>query len=173
MGSEFEYGSKKIRLRDFIYPGFLYLDTDRDDVLVVFQVNWEKHPPEVVQTKWKTRELLEKNRFHLSLTEGRVDNAIVSRPLDFCPPTHSHKTVVKHCVSGRDAQIAITMELHLMYDHITEKLNAKLIEYPPSTAIEAHDPASLAHLHCLPLDEQCQTTFHLGHHRQHNISGVL
>lgn len=68
---------RKIGIDDFSDPSLFHLDADRD-VLVVFQVNWKKYPPEVQQTKWmwKTGELLEKKLFLLSLAGACVDDAI-------------------------------------------------------------------------------------------------
>lgn len=135
---------RKITLDDFSNVSLLHLDTDRD-VLVVFQVNWKKHPPEVQQTKWmwKTGELFERKQFCLSLTGRRVDDGTVYRTMrNFCAPLHNHKTVVEH-----DALFlligGIEIALHLMYDHVIDELSAQSIEFPRSACIDVQTPATL------------------------------
>lgn len=131
---------RKIGIDDFSDPSLFHLDADRD-VLVVFQVNWKKYPPEVQQTKWmwKTGELLEKKLFLLSLAGACVDDAIVFPPMEFCLPIHNHKTVAECRVKANGT----SMELHLMYDYAVDELSARLIEFPPLAAKAFNYPACL------------------------------
>ena len=98
-----------------------HIDPD-DNVLVTFEIDWDKHPPEVQQTKWTlTGQLLNRKFFHLSLPVE-----IPFRPTE--DPSHHTfgKKTVTRLFSRTDGGIAM---IDLIYNHAFEKLNLRWIDH--------------------------------------------
>lgn len=92
-----------------------------ENVLVTFEINWEKYRPEVRQTKWTLRgQRLNRKHFHLSLPDGiRFD------PLPNSQRTFGDKTVTRLCSI---TNLEFTM-LDLMYDHAIDELSLRWVDY--------------------------------------------
>lgn len=93
-----------------------------ENILVAFEVNWGKQPPEIQQTKWKTTtgQLLERKIFHLPM------------PFD-CPKYWSLSNRGTWSTYGRKsvAQLFLGYEkyaaVHLEYDHAVDRLSTRWI----------------------------------------------
>ena len=109
-----------------------------ESVLVAFEINWEKQPPEVEQTKWATMtgQRLEKRNFDLPMPEDRpkyrphFDRDTWS--------TYGHKTVAQ-LFFGTDRYAAI----HLEYDYSDDRLNVRWIHCAESTDVSMDRSAFL------------------------------
>lgn len=109
-----------------------HVDAD-ENILVAFEIDWDKHPPEVRQTKWNfTGQLLDKRQFNLSLSDRDVDGkilelskSVIDLPRYSCR-TYGHKRVrnLSHCGTQR-------REIHLMYDYAIDKLSAQWFDKAP------------------------------------------
>ena len=103
-----------------------------ENVLVAFEINCEKHPLAVQQTKWRTAtgQLVEKKNFHLLMPDRPVGPSfwIYSE----CCRTFGHKTVTQ-LFTWSDRYATGRLE----YDHAVDRLSAQWIhcheviqEYP-------------------------------------------
>lgn len=92
------------------------------NLLVLFEINWEKQPPEVHQTKWTmtTGQLREKKNFYLEMPPGcdKYQPKFDNEPC--C--TFGHKTVVQ---VYSEANPSTT--IHLEYDNDTDRLTVRWI----------------------------------------------
>lgn len=88
------------------------------NVLVAFEIDWEKQPPEVNQTKWTmtTDQQLDKKTFHLPIPKDRLDRELALEPS--C--NFGHKTV-SQIFSEKHTTI------HLEYDHTLDRLDLRWI----------------------------------------------
>lgn len=100
----------------------LYHLAAAENILVTFEINWEKPSPEVQQTKWTTTtgQPLERKVFHLPLP---ADDPIkrFEHALDTCH-TYGHNTVTQsYHATGKYARI------HLEYDYADDRLRVRLL----------------------------------------------
>lgn len=100
-----------------------HMDVD-ENVLVTFEIDWDKYyPPEVQQTKWTlTGRLLDRKHFHLPPPGRRVDE--VGFPPGGLSPNHrtfGHKTVTQ-LFSRTDDKLTM---MDLMYDYAIDKLSLR------------------------------------------------
>ena len=93
-----------------------------ENLLVLFEINWEKQPPEVHQSKWTmtTGQLREKKNFHLPMPPG-LDKYRPKFDNEPCC-TFGHKTVVQ-VYSETDP----TTTIHLEYDYAVDRLSVQWI----------------------------------------------
>jgi len=91
---------------------------DEDD-LVAIEIDWDKRPLEVQQTRLAfTGELLDKKHFSLSLSGRSLDNT----KLGLIGRTFGHKAIIR--VTDENAM------LDLVYDRAVDKLSLRLIDWP-------------------------------------------
>lgn len=109
-----------------------------ESVLVAFEINWEKQPPEVEQTKWETTtgQRLGKKDFHLPMPAGRPQH----RPYFDRDTwsTYGQKTVAQ-LFFATDRYAAI----HLEYDHSDDRLGLRWIHSAESTDVSVDRSAFL------------------------------
>jgi len=93
-----------------------HMDAD-ENILVVFEIDWKKHPPETQQTKWAlTGGLLDKKHFPLSLSGYGLEETKF-RPRHRGSRTFDRKTVAQ--LSSEDEKIII----NFMYNYAIDKLS--------------------------------------------------
>lgn len=114
-----------------------HIDPD-DNVLVTFEIDWDKHPPEVQETKWTvTGQLVNRKQFPLSLSDCRTDRKVFElsesriRLLDLSTNiTFSHrKTMAQLCFYSDTLRRGLWISL--MYDQAIDKLSARLDDDSP------------------------------------------
>ena len=96
-----------------------HMDLD-ENMLVTFEIDWDKHPPQVEQIKWTlTGQLVDRKLFHLPLSVDCVDE-IGFPPGGLCPNrrTFGHKTLTR-LFSRTDHKFTM---MDLVYDHAIDKL---------------------------------------------------
>lgn len=115
-----------------------HLDAD-DGILVAFEIDWDKRPPAVRETKWTmTGRVVERKHFPLSLSDYRVNREILEPSKDFIQLTVDtntdsafghHKTVTQLRYS--DPRCG-NCWISLTYDHTVDKLSARWDDdFPP------------------------------------------
>lgn len=102
------------------------------NVLVAFEVNWLRRPPEVWQTKWTitTGQRLERKLvFHLPFGARPSDRSWVRSGTDLSRPyrTYGHKTVIQLYFETSEKHTTV----HLEYDHAADLLNTRVIHSVP------------------------------------------
>ncbi|KAL1997091.1 hypothetical protein VTN49DRAFT_7956 [Thermomyces lanuginosus] len=114
-----------------------------ENVLVAFEIDLERQPLEVQQTKWKTTtgQLLARKTFHLSLPADRPNDPFAfpyRRSLTF-----RHRTVIHTIVFCVNVNKRVTDHtLHLEYDYTVDQLSVQKIH----TEYSFNDEAILAYL---------------------------
>lgn len=120
-----------------------HMDTDRN-LLVTFEIDWEKHPAEVQQTEWTLRgRPFNRKRFALPLSghyPGQLDETKFIPETDCLNHTFAHKTVARLV-----SKVEENVMMDLVYDCPINKLSARWIDHdlPPK--------ASYNLLHCCDL----------------------
>ncbi|KAL1993793.1 hypothetical protein VTN49DRAFT_2462 [Thermomyces lanuginosus] len=101
---------------------------DVDENFVTFEIDWEKHPPEVQQTKWElTGRCLSRKHFPLSLPDG-----IKCEPCSSTSQrTFGIKTVtrIESQVNDDVMMMTMMMMMDLIYDHAIDKLSIQWANY--------------------------------------------
>jgi len=100
----------------------LYHVAATEKILVAFEINWEKRPPEMQQTKWKTTtgQQVAKGTFHLPELADHHNDGFKWR-FDRCR-TFGHKTV-NHIFLPTDRYDTVRLE----YDYAVGQLSAQRI----------------------------------------------
>lgn len=115
------------RIGKFTNLWLWHVDAD-ENLLVVFEINWDTHPPQVQQTKWtlKGERMLDRKHFHLSLSgHPVVKNRL--KPLDsFSNRTYGRKKI-RRLLTGTGIHDAID----LIYDHAIDKLRVRWTSLQP------------------------------------------
>ena len=96
-----------------------------EDVLMTFEIDWDKHLPEVRQTKWSlTRgEQLDWKRYHLSMGSRHVDRTTLKQSHNDWYRPSGYKTVTALYTFANDPYSAI----RLTYDHAVDRLDLRWI----------------------------------------------
>ncbi|KAL1994461.1 hypothetical protein VTN49DRAFT_1931 [Thermomyces lanuginosus] len=119
------------KIGDFGDVWLWHMDAE-EDMLVAIEIDWDKHPPEVQQTKLTfTGQLLDKKHFSL-LPSGRgpEETRFRADPWRF-GRTFGHKTVTRlHSVDD-------DVMMDLIYDHAVDKLSLLRINHsvPPKATL--------------------------------------
>ena len=96
-----------------------------ENILVTFEFDWDAHPPEVQQTKWRldTGKQLDRKKFTLSPGARRVNKKKLARSISDWFRTYDHKTMT---------ELRFTEDpyatMHLMYDYKVDRLSVHWIE---------------------------------------------
>ncbi|KAL1997088.1 hypothetical protein VTN49DRAFT_7953 [Thermomyces lanuginosus] len=102
----------------------LYHVEAADNVLVAFEVNWKKLPPNVQQTKWRmeTGQLLAKKTFHLPLPPDLPVNGQFDTMAFYRCHAFGHKSVNQLFLVTDTCST-----IHLEYDYAADRLNVRWI----------------------------------------------
>lgn len=115
------------RIGKFTNLWLWHLDVD-ENMLVVFEINWDAHPPQVQQTKWTLTngQELDRKQSHLSLSEHHVDKNRL-RPVDSFSNCIYGRKKIRRLLTGTGSHDAID----LIYDHAIDKLTVRWTSLPP------------------------------------------
>lgn len=114
------------------------------NMLVAFEVDWDKHPPEVRQTKWTlSGQLMDRRHFSLSLSDLRVDRKIHKPSREFIMlPIDSNITNgsrTARILPYRDSYYPYC-QIRLIYDHTMDKLSAQWYDNSPPSYFLSNTP---------------------------------